>query len=64
MLTAADSEDENPAPSKKPRILDLLKLPQTWGLIVARAFTDPVFFFIADWFPIYLVAKGIALKAA
>jgi ACS family hexuronate transporter-like MFS transporter len=42
--------------------LDLLKLPQTWGTIICRSFTDPVFFFIADWFPIYLVAKGISLK--
>jgi MFS transporter, ACS family, hexuronate transporter len=42
---------------------DLLKLPQTWGTIIARAFPDPVFFFIADWFPIYLVAKGISLKS-
>ena len=42
---------------------DLLKLPQTWGTIVARTFTDPVFFFIADWFPIYLVAKGITLRS-
>jgi len=41
----------------------LLRLPQTWGTIVARTFTDPVFFFITDWFPIYLVAKGIELKS-
>lgn len=41
---------------------DLLKLPQTWGIIIGKAFPDPVFFFIADWFPIYLVAKGIELK--
>jgi len=40
----------------------LLKLPQTWGAIVAKALTDPVWFFITDWFPIYLVAKGIPLK--
>jgi len=40
----------------------LLKLPQTWGAIVAKALTDPVWFFITDWFPIYLVAKGILLK--
>ncbi len=40
----------------------LLRLRQTWGVILARAFSDPVFFFIADWFPIYLVAKGISLK--
>ena len=47
----------------RPRWSDLLKLPQTWGTIIARAFTDPVFFFIAEWFPIYLVAKGIELRS-
>jgi MFS transporter, ACS family, hexuronate transporter len=41
---------------------DLLKLPQTWGTIAAKTFTDPVWFFITDWFPIYLVAKGISLR--
>jgi ACS family hexuronate transporter-like MFS transporter len=45
------------------RWYELLKLPQTWGTIIARTFTDPVFFFIADWFPIYLVAKGISMKS-
>src|SRR5579871_212341 len=44
-------------------LADLLKLPQTWGAIVARTFTDPVWFFVTDWFPIYLVAKGIELKS-
>lgn len=42
----------------------LLRLPQTWGTIVARLFTDPVWFFVTDWFPIYLVAKGIDLRGA
>lgn len=41
----------------------LLKLPQTWGTIAAKALTDPVWFFITDWFPIYLVAKGISLRS-
>jgi MFS transporter, ACS family, aldohexuronate transporter len=41
----------------------LLKLPQTWGAIVAKALTDPVWFFITDWFPLFLVAKGISLKS-
>jgi len=40
----------------------LLKLPQTWGTIIARSFTDPVWYFITDWFPIYLVAKGVDLR--
>jgi MFS transporter, ACS family, hexuronate transporter len=47
-----------------PKWSNLLKLPQTWGTIIARTFTDPVFFFIADWFPIYLVAKGISLTSS
>ena len=38
---------------------DLIKLPQTWAVIAARTMTDPVWFFITDWFAIYLVAKGI-----
>ena len=31
--------------------------------IISKTFTDPVWFFVTDWFPIYLVAKGIALKS-
>ncbi|HEY6764233.1 MAG TPA: MFS transporter [Candidatus Sulfotelmatobacter sp.] len=58
---AADSDAFLEGP--RSRWFDLLKLPQTWGVIIARSFTDPVWFFIADWFPIYLVAKGIPLKS-
>ncbi|MFZ0137828.1 MAG: MFS transporter [Candidatus Sulfotelmatobacter sp.] len=46
----------------RPRWSDLLKLPQTWSVIIAKTSTDPVFFFITEWFPIYLVAKGIELR--
>jgi MFS transporter, ACS family, aldohexuronate transporter len=45
-----------------PRYRTLLALPQTWGAIAARALTDPVWFMIADWFAIYLVAKGFKLE--
>jgi len=38
---------------------DLIKLPKTWGIIAARTMTDPIWFFITDWFAIYLVSKGI-----
>lgn len=40
----------------------LLRLPQTWGVIIARSFTDPVWFFITDWFAIYLVTKGFQIE--
>src|SRR4029077_2902197 len=62
MSLADHQEDKSPARTP-PRWRDLRKLPQTWGTIIAKSFTDPVFFFIADWFPIYLVSKGIALKS-
>jgi MFS transporter, ACS family, hexuronate transporter len=51
-----------PASSARPRWRDLLRLPQTWGTIIAKTSTDPVWFFVTDWFPIYLVAKGIELR--
>jgi ACS family hexuronate transporter-like MFS transporter len=58
------SESQEAAIDGKSRIRwrDLLKLPQTWGTIISKALTDPVWFFITDWFPIYLVGKGISLK--
>jgi len=61
-MITADTQADIASGTPRPRWRDLLKFPQTWGTIVARTFTDPVFFFIADWFPIYLVAKGISLK--
>lgn len=51
-----------PASAEPPRWSALLRLPQTWGVIIARSFTDPVWFFITDWFAIYLVARGFALE--
>ena len=40
----------------------LLALPQTWGIGVGKALTDPVWFFITDWFAIYLVSRGYRLE--
>jgi ACS family hexuronate transporter-like MFS transporter len=64
LIVADKLESESPQmKGRRPRWRDLLLLRQTWGTIVARSFTDPVWFFIADWFPIYLVAKGIELRS-
>lgn len=40
----------------------LLNLPQTWGIIISKTLTDPVWFFITDWFAIYLVSRGYKLE--
>jgi ACS family hexuronate transporter-like MFS transporter len=50
---------EDQAVKHKTRWRDLIKLPQTWAIIAARTMTDPVWFFITDWFAIYLLTKGI-----
>lgn len=65
-MILADKRESAPAvaaaSAEPPRWSALLRLPQTWGVIVARSFTDPVWFFITDWFAIYLVARGFALE--
>jgi MFS transporter, ACS family, hexuronate transporter len=62
-LLARESRLTQSAVGTSTRMRDLLKLPQTWGTIISRSFTDPVWYFVTDWFPIYLVAKGIDLKS-
>ncbi|MEP6922802.1 MAG: MFS transporter [bacterium] len=61
-MIMADRLDQETAEARTgPRLAwrDLIKLPQTWGVIAARTMTDPIWFFITDWFAIYLVTKGI-----
>ena len=53
------AREEDQSSQHKPRWRDLIKLPQTWAIIAARTMTDPVWFFITDWFAIYLLTKGI-----
>ena len=64
-MILTDTQDLHPEKGR-PRTpwARLLKLPQTWGTIVAKGLTDPVWFFIADWFPIYLAGKGIPIKSS
>jgi ACS family hexuronate transporter-like MFS transporter len=62
-MILAETQDTATAGMIRLRWRDLLKLPQTWGTIISKGLTDPVWFFVTDWFPIYLVAKGISLKS-
>jgi len=63
-MILSDKEDGSTAPATRDPLgwRLLLKLPQTWAAVLAKALTDPVWFFVTDWFPIYLVAKGIELR--
>jgi len=63
MIVADKRESDSPQQGEvQIRWSELLRLPQTWGAILAKTSTDPVFFFITEWFPIYLVTKGIELR--
>jgi ACS family hexuronate transporter-like MFS transporter len=53
MPTAKTSESEKCLPYST-----LLRMPQTWGVILSKTLTDPVWFFVTDWLAILLVAKG------
>jgi MFS transporter, ACS family, hexuronate transporter len=54
---AAESEDDTPA-----SWLALLRRKETWGIVLGKSLTDPVWFFITDWFAIYLVSKGFKIE--
>ena len=58
-LQALNDDDSGRQPVSWKR---LLRLPQTWGIILGRSLTDPVWFFVTDWFAVYLVAKGYRLE--
>jgi ACS family hexuronate transporter-like MFS transporter len=45
----------------QPSWISLLRRRETWGIVLGKALTDPVWFFITDWFAVYLVSKGFKL---
>ncbi len=65
-LTMILSDREHASASEaglsRPRWIDLLKFRQTWGTIASKALTDPIWFFVTDWFAIFLVSKGFKLE--
>jgi len=43
--------------------LALLRMRTTWGIILGRSLTDPFWYFIADWFALYIASRKVALEA-
>ena len=62
LLKDREEANEGVPTVARARWVDLLKYRQTWGAIASRALTDPVWYFIADWFALYLVARGFSLQ--
>lgn len=57
LITAGRSAEMVALPGEPVKWVDLLKLPQTWGLFFARFFSDPVWWFYLFWLPKYLVEQ-------
>jgi ACS family hexuronate transporter-like MFS transporter len=51
IMADATLEEANPTP---PPIGLLLRMPETWGCILARVLTDPISYFLFFWTPKYL----------
>ncbi len=62
ILADREALDESANQQSSASYQELLRLPQTWGIIVGKALTDPVWFFITDWFAIYLASRGFSLE--
>ncbi len=62
MILREKAEEQQQEEASSPRWLQLLRRRKTWGIIMGRALIDPVWFFVADWFVIYLVSKDIRLE--
>ncbi len=65
LVYRAPEPNETPVlPTPAPRMswMSLLRKPATWGIVLGKGLTDPVWFFITDWFAIYLVARGFKLE--
>ena len=39
---------------RPPRLAALVQMRETWGCVAARAFTDPITYFLTFWVPLYL----------
>jgi ACS family hexuronate transporter-like MFS transporter len=56
-------EGRNPeAVAVAPRWRDLIRYRQTWGIVLGRFLLDPYWFFVAEWFALYLFSKGFRLE--
>jgi ACS family hexuronate transporter-like MFS transporter len=56
-LALIQADRPKAAPGQRMRWIDLLKFPQTWGLLLARFISDPVWWFYLFWLPKYLAEK-------
>jgi ACS family hexuronate transporter-like MFS transporter len=62
ILQSRQTKPETAESQGRVPIRQLLRFPQTWGIVAGRSLLDPYWFLIADWFAIYLVSKGFRME--
>jgi ACS family hexuronate transporter-like MFS transporter len=62
IVAAKRSEGHTETPGASEGWRALLSRRDTWAVILGRSLTDPVWFFITDWFAIFLVARGFRIE--
>jgi MFS transporter, ACS family, hexuronate transporter len=69
-ITSAEKEmilrdrvaDEATSAKQSTGFRDITRRADTWGIVIGKALTDPVWFFVTDWFAIFLVSKGFRIE--
>jgi ACS family hexuronate transporter-like MFS transporter len=61
ILWARAGANEIPATTRA-SLRTLVRYRQTWGCVLAKAILDPYWFFVADWFALFLVSRGFKLE--
>jgi ACS family hexuronate transporter-like MFS transporter len=62
MILADRAETESESATRSSRFREIARRPETWGIVLGKALTDPVWFFVTDWFAIFLVSKGFKIE--
>jgi len=63
LIRQGQSTASEAAPDQSPLPwLGLLKFRQTWGIVFGRFLIDPYWFFVGDWFAVYLASQGFDLE--
>lgn len=57
-----EDREQGRLPLANVRWRELLALPATWGIVLGRSLTDPVWYFIADWFGVFIASKHIPIE--
>ena len=58
------SDPTDAAPQARVTWRKLLCRRQTWGIVLGRFLLDPYWFFMAEWFALYLKSKGFSMEAS